>query len=142
VIDTTIFTRHLDLTPLKGRRAGLTFCPFHGDRTPSLSVDLDAGIFHCFGCGLQGGVLAFQEELLRRGIIEAREIGRRQPWAREPARTLAEVQERIKASRRQIEALRAGADDSPVGWAKLAAAADLERVVLAAEEEVDGVVGW
>jgi hypothetical protein len=59
-VDTAIFERHLDLRPLRGRRRGVTHCVFHGeDRHPSLSVDLDAGVFHCFGCGEQGGVRRF-----------------------------------------------------------------------------------
>jgi len=34
-------------------------CIFHDDRSASLSVDLDAGVFHCFGCGQQGGIKRF-----------------------------------------------------------------------------------
>lgn len=33
----------------------LVCCPFHNDRSPSLSVDLNGGKFHCFGCGAHGG---------------------------------------------------------------------------------------
>lgn len=62
MIDTTIFERHLDLRPLRGRHRGLTHCPFHGeDRHPSFSVDLSLGVFNCFGCGVQGGVRQFRE---------------------------------------------------------------------------------
>ena len=57
----SLFERHLDLTPLAGRARGLTRCLFHEDRTPSLSVDLEAGVFHCFGCGAQGGRRRFAE---------------------------------------------------------------------------------
>jgi hypothetical protein len=57
-----LFARHLDLSALRGRRAGLVRCCFHAEDTrPSLSVDLDAGVFHCFGCAQQGGVLRFAE---------------------------------------------------------------------------------
>jgi hypothetical protein len=59
VIDTTVFARHLDLTPLHGRRRGLVRCRFHSDKTPSLSVDLERGLFCCFGCGTQGGLQRF-----------------------------------------------------------------------------------
>jgi DNA primase len=31
-------------------------CPFHDDRLPSLSIDLDRGLWICFGCGLRGGL--------------------------------------------------------------------------------------
>jgi hypothetical protein len=54
-----LFGRHLDLSVLRGRRRGTVRCIFHEERTPSLSVDLDAGMFHCFSCGEQGGVLRF-----------------------------------------------------------------------------------
>ena len=55
------FARHLDLAPLRGRRRGSVRCIFHQERTPSLSVDLDRGLFHCFGCGAEGGVRRFRE---------------------------------------------------------------------------------
>ncbi len=46
---------------LAGRtvKAGLTNCcnPAHDDEHPSMSVDEDAGVFNCFACGVQGGVL-------------------------------------------------------------------------------------
>ena len=34
-------------------------CPFHDDTHPSLSVNPDKGVFHCFGCGAAGDSLAF-----------------------------------------------------------------------------------
>jgi DNA primase len=27
-------------------------CPFHEDKTPSLSINAETGKFHCFGCRL------------------------------------------------------------------------------------------
>jgi DNA primase len=42
-------------TPRKMER-----CPFHSDSTASLSIDLDSGIFNCFGCNVNGGYLAFE----------------------------------------------------------------------------------
>jgi len=32
-------------------------CPFHEDSTPSLSVNVDRGIFYCFGCRVKGDVI-------------------------------------------------------------------------------------
>ena len=31
-------------------------CPFHHDKTPSFSVNMESGIWHCFGCGESGGL--------------------------------------------------------------------------------------
>src|SRR6516165_12107735 len=44
------------------RRAGRNFvglCPFHNEKTPSFSVNLERGFFHCFGCGAGGTVFDF-----------------------------------------------------------------------------------
>src|SRR5439155_20254731 len=30
-------------------------CPFHEEKTPSLSLNVDTGRFHCFGCNAKGG---------------------------------------------------------------------------------------
>ena len=30
-------------------------CPFHEDKTPSLSINAESGKFHCFGCHAKGG---------------------------------------------------------------------------------------
>lgn len=40
-----------------GRLKGL--CPFHQEKTPSFTVDVAKGLFHCFGCGKGGDVYAF-----------------------------------------------------------------------------------
>lgn len=42
-------------------------CPFHTEKTPSFTVDDQAGSFHCMGCGLWGDPSTFQ-----RLIAEAR----------------------------------------------------------------------
>jgi hypothetical protein len=34
-------------------------CPFHADSTPSLSVNVEKQLFHCFGCGEGGDVFDF-----------------------------------------------------------------------------------
>ena len=44
------------------RRAGRNFvglCPFHNEKTPSFSVNLERGFFHCFGCGAGGTIFDF-----------------------------------------------------------------------------------
>ena len=29
-------------------------CPFHGDKNPSMLINLDEASFYCFGCGVKG----------------------------------------------------------------------------------------
>lgn len=56
------------------RRAGSTYkglCPFHGEKSPSFTVNQDKGFFHCFGCGVGGDVFKFMELQEKVGFQEA-----------------------------------------------------------------------
>jgi hypothetical protein len=93
-----LFARHLDLTPLRGRRRGVVRCIFHQDSTPSLSVDLTRQVFNCFGCGARGGFKRFAEL-----------VGERTPW---PARgaylsPMDEARRDVLAAERSAAARRA-----------------------------------
>ncbi len=49
----------------KVKRSGRSFmavCPFHEEKTPSMSVDRGRGLYHCFGCGKGGDVFSFVQE--------------------------------------------------------------------------------
>ncbi len=49
----------------KVRRSGrsvMAVCPFHQEKTPSLSIDPARGLYHCFGCGKSGDLFRFIEE--------------------------------------------------------------------------------
>ena len=37
----------------------MAVCPFHDDHDPSLSVNLQTGLFKCFGCGVSGDIFTF-----------------------------------------------------------------------------------
>src|SRR5512139_2794036 len=43
----------------KSGRNYLGLCPFHGEKTPSFTVNPERQIFHCFGCGEGGNVIGF-----------------------------------------------------------------------------------
>ncbi|MBM4056062.1 MAG: DUF927 domain-containing protein [Planctomycetes bacterium] len=38
-------------------------CPFHEDKNPSLSVNVEQGVFNCFGCGKKGDAVTFLQLL-------------------------------------------------------------------------------
>ncbi|MBU1006957.1 MAG: hypothetical protein KKH08_05125 [Candidatus Omnitrophica bacterium] len=44
-------------TVLNGRNKAI--CPFHKEKTPSLSVNPNKGLWHCFGCGKGGDAINF-----------------------------------------------------------------------------------
>jgi len=149
-----LFGRHLDLTPLGRRRRGTVFCPFHADRHhPSLSVDLDRGLFHCFACGAEGGVRRFGElvgevssQVLRRQeeqlspLSEARRRvlreARRHLARLEPYREFFAESDSIRIGHRLVARARRVATacgPRPDVWDLLAAAAWLETSTFRAE---------
>ncbi|HEX9830451.1 MAG TPA: DNA primase [Thermodesulfobacteriota bacterium] len=67
------------------RRSGKSYvglCPFHDDKNPSLHVNEEKGVFHCFACGAGGDIFGFTmrynnltfpeavEELARRADVK------------------------------------------------------------------------
>ncbi len=53
-------------------------CPFHNEKTPSFHVNLEKGIFKCFGCGVGGDVFAFLQKVLGKTFGEVlRDLGAR-----------------------------------------------------------------
>ncbi len=55
------------------KRAGKEYrglCPFHNEKSPSFNVNVDKGIFKCFGCGEGGDVFAFVQKLKGLNFID------------------------------------------------------------------------
>lgn len=59
-------------------RAHVAICPFHQEKTPSLSLDPARGLYHCFGCGKNGDVFTFVQETQGLDFNEALELLARQ----------------------------------------------------------------
>ncbi|MEX1279176.1 MAG: DNA primase [Acidimicrobiia bacterium] len=65
-------------TVKKSGRSHKAICPFHQERSPSMSLDPARGLFHCFGCGKGGDVYAFVMESQGMDFAEAvEELARR-----------------------------------------------------------------
>jgi DNA primase catalytic core len=63
---------------IKVKKAGSNYkacCPFHSEKTASLSVNPAKGIFKCFGCGQGGDAIEFIKEHEKVDFKEAVEIG-------------------------------------------------------------------
>lgn len=69
-IDSMIIYQDYVRLNIKGRR-GVALCPFHREKTPSFTVDLDSGLFYCFGCHKGGDIIKFIEEIEKCSFEEA-----------------------------------------------------------------------
>lgn len=56
---------------LKLNRAYKCVCPFHREKTASLSISPHKQIWHCFGCGKGGDAISLVQELLKINALEA-----------------------------------------------------------------------
>ena len=61
-------------TVRKVRGSFKALCPFHTEKTPSLSIDPARGLYHCFGCGVGGDVFTFVQETQGLSFVEAVEM--------------------------------------------------------------------
>jgi DNA primase catalytic core len=53
-----------DFTPvIKKGSATVCLCPFHQEKTPSLSINEDKGVFYCFGCNAKGDMFSFVQQI-------------------------------------------------------------------------------
>jgi DNA primase len=57
-----VVSAHLQLKKA-GRDSLVGLCPFHTEKTPSLSVSPSKQVYHCFGCGEGGNVFRFLEKV-------------------------------------------------------------------------------
>jgi DNA primase len=58
----------------KSGRSVMAICPFHEEKTASMSVDPARGLYHCFGCGEGGDVFSFVQKTQGVNFPEALEL--------------------------------------------------------------------
>jgi DNA primase len=47
---------------VKRGKSHVGLCPFHSEKTPSFTIDVDRQLFHCFGCGAGGDIFTLVME--------------------------------------------------------------------------------
>ena len=66
----SVVSEYVALTKRTGsNKFGL--CPFHGEKTPSFSVNSSRQMYYCFGCHKGGGVINFIMEIENIGYVDA-----------------------------------------------------------------------
>lgn len=55
-----VISQYTQLKRVGRRFSGL--CPFHGEKTPSFSVNAEEGFYYCFGCQVKGDAITFVRE--------------------------------------------------------------------------------
>jgi DNA primase len=86
-------------------RSVMAVCPFHQEKTPSLSIDPARGLFHCFGCGKSGDIFGWVQETQSVDFREAVEL-----LARRSGVTLTEAPGEAKRRGKREELVRATRD--------------------------------
>lgn len=69
--DIVVIVRESVPTLKKQGRRFVGLCPFHKEKSPSFSVNPDAGVYHCFGCKESGDSIRFLERTEGYTFIEA-----------------------------------------------------------------------
>jgi DNA primase len=64
-----LISEHVALKKSGRRWSGL--CPFHGEKTPSFSVNAEEGRYYCFGCRATGDAITFVREIQHLDFIDA-----------------------------------------------------------------------
>ena len=92
----------------KSGRSYMAVCPFHQEKTASMSIDRGQGLYHCFGCGKGGDVFDFIQETQGVNFPEALDILARKAGIQ----LIADPEAAQKRGRRQaaVDAIRRAVD--------------------------------
>jgi len=62
-VDIVRLFSHFGVTLTKKGKSFSGNCPWHDDKSPSLSVDRNKGLYNCFGCGESGDIFTLTEKM-------------------------------------------------------------------------------
>lgn len=88
---------------VKLKRSGRNYmglCPFHNEKSPSMSVSPDKQIFHCFGCGVGGNVFHFISKVENISFVEAVQLLAERAGIKLPTDNNSEDEKRLKLKAR------------------------------------------
>lgn len=88
------------------RRSGGNFlglCPFHGEKTPSFTVNPAREIFHCFGCGVGGNAFSFVMKMEGFSFPEAVKLLARKAGIEIEERQLTPAEKKSQDERQQFQ---------------------------------------
>ncbi|MBP5183565.1 MAG: DNA primase [Lachnospiraceae bacterium] len=99
-----------DIVDVIGERMHLTkkganymgLCPFHGEKTASMSVNQSRQIFKCFGCGVGGNVIKFVEKYDNISWVEALQQLAARGGVELPQNTYSPAEEKRRREREQL----------------------------------------
>jgi|GEM_PF-6679509 len=63
------YSKHLTWKIQKGKNWS-ALCPFHDEKDASLFVQIDTGLFHCFGCDARGDIFTFHQKITGKDFNE------------------------------------------------------------------------
>ncbi len=85
----------------------MALCPFHDDRSPSCSINIEKNVFQCFACGEKGTILDFVAKMEQCSISESAQLVA--GWC--------DLSSEVSARNRTAKALpESGAENEPLGF--------------------------
>jgi len=102
----------------KAGRSYMAVCPFHEEKTASMSVDRGQGLYHCFGCGKGGDIFEFVQETQGVNFPDALDILARKAGIQlvvdpDAAQKRGRQQAAVEAIRRSIDVYHSRLKKSP-----------------------------
>lgn len=57
------YSQYIPSLKINGKAEAMGLCPFHDDHSPSLSVNVETGLYNCFACGAGGDAFTLYQKI-------------------------------------------------------------------------------